>query len=66
MSDDVRKARRSWSEDFKRRVVAEAMEPGVSGAAVARRYDLNVPENRGGQGQSECSEFFRGNHTGDL
>ena len=42
MGDEVRKARRSWSEEFKRRVVAEAMQPGVSAAAVARRYDLNA------------------------
>ena len=42
MSDEGHKARRSWSEEFKRRVVAEAMQPGVSAAAVARRYDLNA------------------------
>lgn len=42
MGDEDRKARRSWSEDFKRRVVAEAMQPGVSAAAIARRYGLNA------------------------
>lgn len=42
MSGTPRRSRRSWSVDFKRRVVAEASEPGVSAAAVARRYDLNA------------------------
>jgi len=41
MSDQPRRLRRRWSEEFKRRVVAEASEPGVSAASVARRYDLN-------------------------
>ncbi len=34
--------RRRWSVEFKRQVVAEASAPGVSVAAVARRYDLNA------------------------
>ena len=34
--------RRRWSDDFKRRVVAEASAPGTSVAAVARRYELNA------------------------
>ncbi len=34
--------RRRWSDDFKRRVVAEASAPGLSVAAVARRYALNA------------------------
>lgn len=43
MSDgDGRRQRRRWSEDFKRRVVREASAPGVSVAAVARRYGLNA------------------------
>ena len=42
MGDEVHKARRSWSEEFKRRVVAEAMQPGASAAAIAQRYDLNA------------------------
>ena len=33
--------RRSWSDDFKRHVAAEASQPGVSAASVARRHDLN-------------------------
>lgn len=42
MSDKARRSRRRWSEEFKRRVVAEAMAAGASAAAVARRYDLNA------------------------
>lgn len=42
MTGKARRSRRRWSEDFKRRVVAEAMAPGASAAAVARRYDLNA------------------------
>ncbi len=42
MSDTPCRSRRSWSVDFKRRVVAEASEPGVSAAAVARRHGLNA------------------------
>jgi len=36
------RTRRRWSVEFKRQVVAEASAPGVSVAAVARRYDLNA------------------------
>ncbi len=42
MSDKGKRSRRSFSEEFKRQVVAEAMEPGASAAAVARRHDLNA------------------------
>ncbi len=42
MTSKARRSRRRWSEDFKRRVVAEAAAPGASAAAVARRYDLNA------------------------
>jgi transposase len=42
MTVKARRSRRRWSEEFKRRVVAEAAAPGVSAAAVARRYDLNA------------------------
>ena len=33
--------RRRWSTAFKKRVVAEAIQPGVSTAQIARRHDLN-------------------------
>ena len=42
MSGKSRRSRRHWSEEFKRRVAAEAAAPGVSTAAIARRYDLNA------------------------
>ena len=42
MTQQPRRTRRKWSEDFKRRVVAEASRPGVSAASVARRYELNA------------------------
>ena len=42
MAGKARRSRRRWSEAFKRRVVAEAAVPGVSAAAIARRYDLNA------------------------
>ena len=42
MSEKPGRSRRSWSVEFKRRVVAEASAPGVSVASVARRYDLNA------------------------
>ena len=34
--------RRRWSETFKKRVVTEASEPGVTVAQIARRYDLDA------------------------
>ena len=45
-NDDVssveRLKRRSWTGDEKRRIVEESLEPGVSIAKVARRYNLNA------------------------
>ena len=37
-----RRVRRSWSEDEKRRIVAQTRVPGVSVSQVARRYDVNA------------------------
>jgi hypothetical protein len=42
MSGEPQRSRRKWSGAFKRRVVAEAAELGVSVASVARRHDLNA------------------------
>ena len=42
MADRDKRKRRSYSTAFKRRVVAEALEPGASVSAVARRHDLNA------------------------
>ena len=38
----VRRKRRSWSVEEKRRIVDESLEIGASIAAVARRHDLNA------------------------
>jgi len=37
-----KRSRRSWPVAFKKRVVAEASQPGVSAAWIARQYDLNA------------------------
>ena len=42
MADHRSGKRRSYSTAFKRRVVAETLEPGVSVASVARRHGLNA------------------------
>ena len=42
MAARPRTARRRWSETFKKRVVAEASEPGVTIIQIARRYDLDA------------------------
>jgi transposase len=42
MPESRRRTRRRWGVEFKRQVVSEASAPGVSVAAVARRYDLNA------------------------
>ena len=38
----LRRRRRSWSLDEKRRIVEESLEDGASIAEVARRHDLNT------------------------
>ena len=42
MASGSRTLRRRWSETFKKRVVAEASEPGVTVTEIARRYDLDA------------------------
>jgi transposase-like protein len=42
MAARPRTARRRWSETFKKRVVAEASESGVTVTQLARRYDLDA------------------------
>lgn len=42
LADRGNRKRRSYSKAFKRRVVAETLEPGASVAAVARRHGLNA------------------------
>ena len=37
-----RPKRRQWTAAFKRRVVAETLEPGASVSIVARRHDVNA------------------------
>ena len=38
----ARRRRRVWSEEEKRRIVAETLEPGASVSIVARRHDINA------------------------
>lgn len=42
MAERSKRKRRSYPKTFKRRVVAETLEPGASVAAVARRHGLNA------------------------
>jgi transposase-like protein len=42
MASGSRTLRRRWSETFKKRVVTEASEPGVTVAQITRRYDLDA------------------------
>ena len=37
-----RRSRRSWSDEEKRRIVAEAVLPGASVADIARRHGVNA------------------------
>ena len=37
-----KRRRRRWSEERKRQIVAETLEPGSSVSIVARRYDVNA------------------------
>src|SRR5713226_10577451 len=41
-SDNARRGRRLWSDDEKRRIVAETFEDGASVSIVARRHDVNA------------------------
>ena len=38
----ARRRRRSWSEEEKRRIVAESRQPGASVSVVGRRHDVNA------------------------
>ena len=38
----ARRAHRFWSEEEKRRIVAQTYVPGVSVSQVGRRYDVNA------------------------
>ena len=42
MASRPRTSRRRWSDTFKKRVVAEVSQPGVTVAQIAHRYDLDA------------------------
>jgi transposase len=57
-----RQFRRRWSDEFKERAVAEAMQPGASVSAIARRIGIHPSQlfgwrrdARAGQGSSSLS-----------
>ena len=41
-SESGKVERRRWSEEERRRIVAESLEPGASVSVVARRHDVNT------------------------
>jgi transposase len=41
-SEGVKVERRRWSEEERRRIVSESLEPGASVSVVARRHDVNT------------------------
>ncbi len=58
----ARSSGRRWSEEERRRIVAESFEPGVSASVVARRHDLNTNllftwRRRYGEEQREVAGF---------
>ena len=55
--------RRQWSEEERRRLVAESFEPGASVSVVARRHDVNANllftwRRRYGSGEASGSATF--------
>ena len=42
MASNFKTPRRRWSDAFKKRVAAEAFQPGTSTAQIAGRYDLTA------------------------
>ena len=42
MASRPRTSRRRWTDTFKKRVVTEASQPGVTVAQIAHRYDLDT------------------------